>query len=804
MWPPVKPKLLVYKGKSHPIATAAMKLIPVLIASISLCATARAQDGATLDAGARKTLAVVSGELHVPGLREPVRVLRDRWGVAHIYAKNQHDLFFAQGVVAAEDRLFQMELWKRAGQGRLSEILGPSTLQRDIKARALQYRGDMQQEYASYSPDTKSILTAFTDGINAYIEALKAPGSSGMPLEFRLAGFLPDRWHPEDCLNRMAAFSMTGNAVSELNSARALTELGPDKAAKLFDFDPPVTLDPVAGVDLSGLSPELLENLVGSDQRIELPGQPREGSNNWTISGALTASGRPLLANDPHRVLALPSLRYMIHLVAPGWNVIGAGEPGLPGVALGHNEHIAWGFTIFGLDQQDLYIEELNPDNPLEYRTEAGWTAMTIRREEFLVKGAAAKTVELKFTRHGPVLWEDGKRALALRWVGSEPGTAGYLASLAIDRAQNWTQFEAAAARWKVPSENIVYADRAGNIGEHSVGLAPIRSWTGLLPMPGAGDYNWTGFVPTSKLPHSFNPAAGYVATANHRMIPENYPYKVGFKWEPPYRFERIRSVIEDARRMRHKLTIVDMEALQNDVVSLPARELQSLVRSTPLRENPALADFLGWDGNLTRESPQAALYEVWLNEICRALGRRFSEEHGERYAGLRPDTVMALLAHPAKDLFGEDPAAARDTLLLDAIRAARKNLEQRLGSDASHWSWGSLHSIRFRHALDRQPGGSALFDLGPLPRPGDEYTVNAAGFDESWAQIDGASYREILDTGDWDRSVAVNTPGQSGQPTARHYADLIPLWDGGVYFPLTYSQEAVEKNTIDRLLLRP
>ncbi len=784
-----------------------MKLIPVLLISMSLCTAARTFEGTTLATGADKALAVVSGELRVPGLHQSVRVVRDQWGVAHIYAQNQHDLFFAQGVVAAQDRLFQMELWKRAGQGRLSEILGPAALQRDISARTLQYRGDMQQEYASYSPDTRAILAAFTDGINAYITTLTSSGSSAMPIEFQLAGFAPDFWKPQDCLNRMAAFSMTGNAVGELNAARALTDLGPEKTAKLFAFDPPVTLDPAPGVDLTGLSPDLLKNLVGSDQRIEFPGQPREGSNNWTISGALTASGKPLLANDPHRVLALPSLRYMIHLVAPGWNVVGAGEPGLPGVALGHNQNIAWGFTIFGLDQQDLYIEELNPSNPLEYRTEAGWAPMVIRREVFLIKGVPAKTVDLKYTRHGPVLWEDGKRALALRWVGSEPGTAGYLASLAIDRAQNWTQFEAAVARWKVPSENIVYADRDGNIGEHSVGLAPIRSWTGLLPMPGTGHYNWTGFLPTSKLPHSFNPAAGFVATANHKMIPEHYAFKVGYEWEPPYRFERIRSVIEDAKHAQHKLTIADMEALQNDVVSLPAHELQSVVRSTALRDNPALTEFLRWDGNLARESPEAALYEVWLKEICRALGSRFSEKHSERYIALPPDTVMSLLTNPSKDLFGEDPIVARETLLVDALQAARKALEQDLGPDPSQWSWGRLHLIHFRHPLDRQSGAIDLLDLGPLARPGDEYTVNATGFNESWTsweQVEGASYREILDASDWDQSVAINTPGQSGQPTSHHYADLMPLWDSGRYFPLLYSPAAVEKNTVDRLMLRP
>lgn len=784
------------------MTACSMKSIALLVASLSLCTAAAGSAVDVSRADAVQALPALSGELHVPGLRSAVRVLRDRWGVTHIYADNTHDLFFAQGVVAAQDRLFQMELWKRSGQGRLSEILGPSALQRDINARLLQYRGDMQAEYASYAPDARAILTAFTDGINAYVATLGTPAGPPMPLEFRLAGFAPDRWTPQDCLNRMAAFSMTGNARNELAAARALTELGAAKASRLFSFDPPVELAPAAGLDLAGLSPDLLSNLVGSDHRIEFT-PPREGSNNWTISGSLTASGRPLLANDPHRVLALPSLRYMVHLVAPGWNVIGAGEPGLPGVALGHNEDIAWGFTIFGLDQQDLYVETLNPANPLEYRTESGWLPMSVRREVFQVRGSSAQTVELKFTRHGPVLWQDGRRALALRWVGSEPGTAGYLASLSVDRAHNWAEFEAAMARWKVPSENIVYADRAGNIGEHSVGLAPIRSWSGVLPMPGVGGYRWRGFLSPSKLPHSYNPAAGFVASANQKMIPEDYPYKVGFQWEAPYRFERVRSLIEAARRSEHKLTIEDMESMQSDVVSLPARELQELVRSGALQHEAELGDFLRWDGALTRESAQATVYEFWMREICRRLGSRFSDSNGQRYQDLSRYVVMALLKRPDAVLFGAQPVAARDALLLESFRAARADLAHRFGPQTGAWSWGKTHSIRFRHPLD-QLGGAAVLDLGPLPRPGDGYTVNAAWFDESWQQVEGASYREILDAGDWDRSLAVNTPGQSGQPGSRHYADLLPLWDAGRYFPLVYSREAVEKATVDRLLLRP
>jgi penicillin amidase len=782
-----------------------MKSIRLLILLFPLSALAQTSQKSDLVAAAHKALPVVSGQLRMQGLERPVNVLRDRWGVAHIYAQNQHDLFFAQGVVAAQDRLFQMELWKRAGQGRLAEILGPSALPRDVNARALRYRGDMPAEYKSYSPDTQAILTAFTDGINSYIASLTVPGGPGFPLEFQLAGFSPDTWHPEDCLNRMAAFSMTGNALSELEHAQALVELGADKASTLFDFDPAVALDPAPHLDLAGLSPELLKNLVGSDHRIEFPAHPLEGSNNWTISGALTATGKPLLANDPHRVIGLPSLRYMVHLVAPGWNVIGAGEPGLPGVALGHNQHIAWGFTIFGLDQQDLYVEELNPTNPLEYKTEVGWEKMEVRREVFLVKGAPAKKVDLKFTRHGPVLWEDSKRALSLRWVGSEPGTAGYLASLAIDRATNWDQFEAAVSRWKVPSENLVYADNEGNVGEHSAGLAPIRDWTGLLPVPGTGNYNWTGFVPTYGLPHFFNPKEGYVATANHKMIPEHYPYNVGFEWVPPYRVTRIRTVLEIAKLKHDKLTVTDMEYLQNDITSLPALELQELLGTTRLKDDPMLTSFLRWDVQLARESSDAALYEVWFQQICRALGESFSKEHGERYADLPPDTVRRILVNPDKSLFGDNPRAGRDQFLVDTLRSAHQELERLLGPDATKWSWGRLHQVTFRHAVDQPTGAKSLFDLGPLPRPGDEYTVNATGtYGDSWEQVSGASYREIPDTSDWDRSVAVNTPGQSGQPGSPHYSDLMPLWDAGRYFPLLYSRKAVESETTDRLVLEP
>ena len=752
----------------------------------------------SMEQRAKASVSTLAGTLKTPGLRQPVEVLRDRWGVAHIFAKDQHDLFFAQGFIAAQDRLFQMELWKLSGQGRLAEVLGPSALLRDVNARLLRYRGDMKAEYESYSPDTREILEAFTSGINAYI----ASRSDNLPIEFQVSGFRPEPWKPEDCLNRMAAFSMTGNSFAELRHAQAVALLGTEKASQLFDFDPKVTLDPAPGSDFAGLSPGLLHNLVGSDTRIEFPTYELEGSNNWTISGALTESGKPLLANDPHRVIAEPSLRYMVHLVAPGWDVIGAGEPGLPGVALGHNQHIAWGFTIFGLDQQDLYLEQLNPSDPTEYKTEHGWAKMRLEKQTFAIRGGPPVTAELEFTRHGPVLWHDKTRALALRWVGAEPGTAGYLGSLAVDRAANWQEFEKAMPRWKVPSENIVYADDQGNIGEHSIGLAPRKTWTGLLPVPGDRGYEWTGFLPSSALPHSYNPSTQFIATANHKMIPEDYAYKVGYEWAPGFRYQRISSVLSEARKSGHKLTALELGRLQNDIFSLPAEQLISQLQKAGGDPSDPARMLIQWDKNITRESAAAALYELWLGELTSSLIREVAPQKlwGILEAEWTPATVLRVLSNPQS--FGLDSVRAK-SILLDSLKTANDKLIKLEGPDPNQWSWGKLHVVKFRHPLDHAP--DADFDLGPLPRPGDEYTVNATGYwGNSYEQVSGASYREILDSSNWDQSLAVNTPGQSGQPGSAHYSDLMPLWDQGQYFPLAYSRDAVEKATTNRLTLTP
>ena len=769
---------------------------------------------AALDAAvAAGTDSQIQGDKTIPGLKMPVRVQRDRWGVAHIYAKNQHDLFFAQGFVVAQDRLFQMELWKRSGQGRLAEVLGASAVERDSNARRLRYRGNMDAEFKSYAPDAKAILEAFTSGINAYIDAAGAPDGPGLPVEFEMAGFRPEHWQPEDCLNRLAAYAMTGNAGTELQHAELVSLLGARQATDLFELDPAVALDPAPAANYTGLSQKLLKDIVSSDQRVEF--RPLRESNNWTISGNLTATGKPLLANDPHRVIAQPSLRYIVHLVAPGWNVIGAGEPGLPGVALGHNEHIAWGFTIFGLDQQDLYLESLDPADPERYATASGWQRMETRTEVIGVRNSKSVPVQVKFTRHGPVLWQDGTRALALRWVGAEPGTAGYLGSLALDRAQNWQQFESAMPRWKVPSENIVYADRQGNIGEHSAGLAPWRkTWTGMLPVPGNGAFEWSGFVPTPDLPHSFNPAADFIATANQKMIPDHYGYAVGYEWEDPARYLRAKELLEAAKSTGHKLTVADMEAFQLDVVSLHARALQNLLRTAladetikaPEQDRSAAQLLLSWDCALRADSPQAALYELWVMELRKAVTVLMVPENARAALGeLSIRQVIAVLTQPHAGVVGS--ATQQDTarLLFSTLQDARTRLVALQGTDMRGWSWGHLHHVRFLHPLDKLSGGAELLDRGPVERPGDGDVLQATWFgNDSFDQLDGASYRQVVDLADWDNSRAINVPGQSGQPRSKHYDDLLPLWSEGRYFPLVYSKEAVDRNTTDTLQLVP
>ncbi len=778
--------------------------VAVLFAVGPLSAAA-AETAASLMVKARAVLAQVDGDIAIPGLREPVEVLRDRWGVPHIYARNDEDLFFAQGFVVAQDRLFQIDMWRRVNLGETAAVIGKEGLEGDRFARLLRYRGDPEAEWASYSPDTRRIATAFTRGINACIDHL----GDRLPIEFQVLGTRPAHWRPEDCLGRMAGAVMVRNFDREVHRAELLAAVGPEAAQRLLPTDPFRPCALVPGLDLAGIDHRILAGYEAASRALPFR-LGAGGSNNWVIDGTKSASGKPLLANDPHRTLALPSLRYMVHLHAPGWNVIGAGEPGIPGVAVGHNDRIAWGFTINGMDQADLYVEETRPGDAAQYRVGDRWEKMTVVREPVEVRGGQAVGVELRFTRHGPVLYQDEgrRRAYALRWVGTEPGTAGYLGSLALDRAGNRKEFLEALRAWKVPGENIVYADVDGTIGWVSAGLMPVRKgWDGLLPVPGAeGKYEWQGFLPVGELPQSFNPPGHFIATANHNILPPGYPHEIGYEFAVPYRYQRIKERLE----AKTTLDVRDCKSIQQDVTTLPGVALARLARNLSPEDaalRPYVELMVKWDGVLSEDSQAGPLYAVWLDELLTEFYRPHVPKALLAFVAAKNSVsvLLAALEKPDATCFGEPPAAGRDRLLLRALASAVAKVKKLLGDDAGQWSWGKLHTATFRHPLAvLGPAYAQAFDLGPVPRPGDGYTPNATSSNGHFEQTSGASYRQIFDLSDWDKGVATSTPGQSGQPGSPHYADLLPLWAEGSYFPLAFSRAKVEELTQHRLVLKP
>lgn len=760
-----------------------------------------------LQTRAQSVLAQLSGTLPLRGLQKPVRVLRDEWGIAHIYAETQDDLFFAQGFVAAQDRLWQLDLWRRTGEGKLAEILGPQAIERDKFARLLKYRGDMKKEYESYAPDAKAIIAAFVRGVNANIEALQRAGQNRLPIEFQLTGLQPEPWTPEVCLSRMAGYVMTRNASTEVLRAQLVKAVGKELVDELMETEPPRKIEIPEGLNLADISSEILRGATAAGGNVSF--RQNEGSNNWVIDGTMSVTGKPLLANDPHRPINLPSLRYLVHLVGPGWNVIGAGEPALPGVAAGHNERVGFGFTIVGIDQQDLYVEEIHPTRPNEYKYKGQWVKMRVERDQIKVKGQAPVDVDLKFTRHGPVIYEDvtRHRAYALRWVGQEPGTAGYLASLSLNRAQNWKEFYKALDRWKVPSENLIYADVDGNIGWVAAGLTPIRKgWSGLLPVPGAsGKYEWQGFRTVKDMPQVYNPAQHYIATANHNIMPKDYKTELGYEWAAPFRFHRIDEVLSASKS---KFTIADFQRLQHDETSLPARALTKVlaeVMNVPPDLQPYAEMLTKWDCVLGKDSAAALLYELWSTRLTAQVFKphvpaAYWQAFASRISLLK--TIDAL-QYASPRWFGDSGRAVRDRALLTALDEAVADAKQRQGNDPTKWRWGALHQAPFTHGLATNAELQKLMNLPAAARGGDANTPNATG-GGNFRQSAGASFREILDVSNWDNSVGTNVPGQSGQPTSPHYGDLLPLWAEGKYFPLLYSREKIEAQAKNKLVLEP
>ncbi len=750
-------------------------LVHAVVLAIGLPVHGQAQS-ATFDTLARTSLARIDGRVRLTGLRDSVEVIRDRWGVPHIYARNVDDLFFAQGFVQAQDRLWQMEMYRRTFEGTLSEIMGPSHVAHDRLARLLKFRGPFDdREWRSYHPEGRRIFAAFAAGVNAFI------GHAGdrLPVEFRLTGITPQRWTPDIALLRTTTALPTSDAIAELRLARAVARVGVDSANRAMRPSPfrPLVVPDSAEVSIIGqdvidalsalqtdpVRPALLPQYRALHDALPVKNggvQERSpGSNNWVLSGALTASGSVIVANDPHRTVANPSIRYLVHLSAPGWNVAGATEPVLPGVMIGHTEFIAWGLTIAGTDQADVYVEDLDPGNHDRVKFRGAWEPLRTVIDTVRVKDAAPVIVTHRFSRHGPVFFVDTvhHKAYALRTTAHLPGSAGYLSALRYHALRDCSQFLDAQRYYLAPTENMICGDTRGNIAWQASAASPKRpNWHGRLPVTGIGTYEWDGL--RTALPREFNPPRGWIATANHDIHPDGYDPPLFFKSGPESaRYNRIASVLSEPVRF----SLADMAALQHDGYSVRAARDIPLFQGWTARDasvergRHALAS---WDAQHRRESMAAALY----HHASRAIS------DGARTTGM--------------------DAARRRELLEPAIATGMDSLRATQGDDPSQWRWGRINRSELPHTLVR------AYDIRPVERHG------GAGF----VAAVGATFRQIIDMGNLDSAIVTNVPGQSGQPGSPFYDNLVDPFGRGEYFPLAFTRAAVARVTAHRLVLTP
>ncbi len=775
----------------------------------------------------------------IKGLQTKVEILRDQWGVNHIYANNEHDLFFTQGYCAAKDRLFQFEVWRRQATGTVAEILGERELKRDIGTRLFKFRGNLKTELQHYHPHGQQIIQAYVDGVNAYITEVKSKPAL-LPIEFQLLKIAPQKWTPEIVISRHQG--LLGNITQELNIGRSVAAVGDKKVKELIWFhpkDPNLQLDTAIRGDL--LKADILElynayrtevaftksdvaehdeddvsalDILNKRKQVAdfLPEQEMEGSNNWIISGRKTASGFPMLANDPHRKVAVPSLRYIVHLVAPGWDVVGGGEPEIPGVSIGHNQFGAWGLTIYETDGEDLYVYNINPLHKNEYWYKGQWVKMKTIQESIKVKNGATKNVLLNYTVHGPVTFIDSvnNKAYAVKCAWMEPGGAPYLASLRIDQATNWESFREACAYSHIPGENMIWADKKGNIGWQAVGIVPIRkNFSGYVPIPGDGRYEWTGYLPIKERPHLLNPSKDFFATANQHVTPDTYEHwdAVGYTWADPYRGDRINKVLSE----KNNITLEDMGKLQTDYFSIPASSLVLLLANIKMEDSFSTAAkqfLLQWNFELDKKSIAAGIYAMWEKQLAIAAQKYFVPDEIKPWVTLQLKKVIERLQNPTNN-FGAvslDAINNRDAFVKKAFELAIINLKSKLGTDMNRWQYGQekYKHVTLEHPLAHllSPSLKEKLNIGPLPRGGNGQTPGSTGGADN--QASGASFRILIDTKNWDNTLIINTPGQSGDSNSPFYRNLFSTWANDSYFPSYYSRAAIEKTVVEKWVGKP
>jgi len=774
---------------------------------------------------AHASLPQLEGAIQVAGLAAPVEVLRDARGVPHLRASSLGDMFFAQGYVTAQDRLWQMDLSRRLAEGELAEVFGERALALDLENRTLGFRQVSQRALAELSPAEHAPLTAYANGVNAFI----ASHMDRLPIEFVLLHYQPRPWTEVDslgvALNMAKSLSTTWR--TDLMRERFRAKLGPDLFADLLPDRSPLD-EPVAEVargrkapSRAALSPWKRADPFAIRSACDLVADPTLaallsegdmsdkglGSNNWVVSGAHTQSGKPLLANDPHLDHSVPSVWYMIHLKAAGLNVSGVSLPGLPLVIIGHNEKIAWGMTNTGPDVQDLYVEDFDSGAPNRYLHNGTWVDAEVRDEVIRVRGKPDYRFTVKVTRHGPIVDHTGGRDLALRWTALEPHALSALlnAVTQISLAQKWEQFTAALRDYTGPMQNFVYADGEGNIGYYAAGWVPIRKQgTGAVPAPGStDDYDWTGYIPFADLPHSFNPASGMIATANGRVVPDDYSYFITSHWDPPFRTARIFQLL----RAGKSFAVDDMLRIQTDIVTLEDSWLAGELLKADFHHHSqdpdaqyAISLLRHWDGEARMDSGATLVCEVTRRALLEGIlkPKLGNDLSGYRW-GMSTIFLQKVLANNWTRWLPPGDSSFEETLIR-SLEEGVKRIPSRVGS-RSHdaWKWGNTIPLTFYHPLGQGfPLLGRLLSVGPFPQAGTATTVKAT------TSRHGPSMRMVVDIANLDQSVQNITLGESGQVFSPYYRDQFEAWYNGHSFPMPFSDAAVEQATVRRLVLGP
>jgi penicillin G amidase len=793
----------------------------------------------------------VNGTIHLAGPDGTITVIRDRYGVPHVQAGDIHDALFAQGYVTAQDRLWQMDFNRRIATGRLAEIFGSQEVDADKFLRTLGLAQSAQNDVARLSPDLHAELDAYTQGVNAFIDSHR----DALPLEFRILGYSPELWHDTDSIayGKVIALDLDNSWSAKLARMDVLNRTGSAPATSAlfpaYAGDNPTLIDksgmteippnseqttpsgqPVAGGLALTLTPA---QQAVARQIADTPSPALEwlrndvlgsitgalGSNDWVVAGSHTTTGMPLLANDPHLGIQYPSIWYEVALQGGALDEIGYSFPGVPGVIIGHNEHIAWGVTNGMVDDTDLYIEHLSADGST-YLSQGQMLPVQSRQETIKVAGGKSVTLTVRSTRHGPIIndvvsqLKDVQQPIALQWTALQPDYT-FAGFFELGLAQNWTQFQADVQDISI-SQNFVYADTSGNIGYRLSGWIPIRPVAnGWLPVDGSSGANdWTGRIPFDQMPHLFNPPSGIIWTANNRIVANDYPYFVTNDWDSGFRARRIEQLLT----AKSQLSADDIAAIQNDVVSLPAQQIAPIYLAVAQKaggDGPAAARALlqGWDGTMARGSAAASFFEVTCSMLIQdlvkpQLGDKTFQDWNDNEQSINKLLFLRnqLVTPQSPFLVG---ASARDAAILKAENEAAAYLKRHFNTgDATKWQWGQLHQAHFDHPLASVPILRPLFPNQAVARPGNISTVNVGGDGDfatgDYNQQEVPSMRQIIDLGDLDNSRFVTTTGESGEPFAAHNFDLLPLWDGGHYQPMEFTAGAVRADKVDTLTLAP